>query len=43
MEGCPCPACAAGYTRAYLHYLLKARELTRMRLLTSTTSPTCSG
>jgi queuine tRNA-ribosyltransferase len=34
MEGCPCPACAAGYTRAYLHYLVKARETTAMRLLT---------
>ena len=28
MDGCPCPACAAGYTRGYLHYLVKARELT---------------
>ncbi|MEJ7892423.1 MAG: tRNA guanosine(34) transglycosylase Tgt [Solirubrobacteraceae bacterium] len=34
MEGCPCPACAAGYTRGYLHYLVKARELMVMRLLT---------
>jgi len=34
MEGCPCAACAAGYTRGYLHYLVKARELTGMRLLT---------
>ncbi len=34
MDGCPCPACAAGYTRGYLHYLVKARELTVMRLLT---------
>jgi queuine tRNA-ribosyltransferase len=34
MEGCPCPACAAGYSRAYLHYLLAARELTALRLLT---------
>jgi queuine tRNA-ribosyltransferase len=34
MDGCPCPACAAGYTRAYLHYLLSARELTVLRLLT---------
>ena len=34
MEGCPCPACARGYSRAYLHYLLKARELTGARLLT---------
>ncbi len=34
MEGCPCPACAAGYTRGYLHYLIKAREPTAMRILT---------
>ena len=34
LEGCPCPACAHGYTRAYLHYLLKAREQTAQRLLT---------
>ena len=26
--------CAAGYTRGYVHYLVKARELTGMRLLT---------
>jgi queuine tRNA-ribosyltransferase len=34
LEGCPCSACARGYTRAYLHYLLKAREQTAQRLLT---------
>jgi queuine tRNA-ribosyltransferase len=34
LEGCPCPACSAGYTRAYLHYLLRAGELTAIRLLT---------
>jgi queuine tRNA-ribosyltransferase len=34
LEGCPCPACEAGYSRAYLHYLFKAREHTAMRLLT---------
>jgi queuine tRNA-ribosyltransferase len=34
LDGCPCPACAQGYTRAYLHYLLRAREQTAMRLLT---------
>jgi queuine tRNA-ribosyltransferase len=34
LDGCPCPACAEGYTRAYLHYLLKAREQTAQRLLT---------
>jgi len=34
LEGCPCPACARGYSRAYLHYLIKARETTAARLLT---------
>jgi queuine tRNA-ribosyltransferase len=34
MEGCPCPACAIGYTRGYLHYMARTRELTAMRLLT---------
>ncbi len=34
LEGCPCPACAGGYTRAYLHYLLRAGELTAARLIT---------
>ena len=34
MEGCPCPACAIGYSRGYLRYLAKARELTAMRLVT---------
>jgi queuine tRNA-ribosyltransferase len=34
MDGCPCPACAAGLTRGYLRYLARARELTSMRLLT---------
>ena len=34
LEGCPCPACARGYSRAYLHYLLKAHETTVARLLT---------
>ncbi|HVW17577.1 MAG TPA: tRNA guanosine(34) transglycosylase Tgt [Solirubrobacteraceae bacterium] len=34
MDGCPCPACEAGHTRGYLRYLLKARELTAMRVLT---------
>ena len=28
LDGCPCPACAHGYSRAYLHYLLRAHELT---------------
>ncbi len=34
MEDCPCPACAVGYSRGYLRYMTKARELTAMRLLT---------
>ncbi len=34
MEGCPCPACARGLSRAYLSYLARAGELTGMRLLT---------
>jgi queuine tRNA-ribosyltransferase len=34
LEGCPCPACGHGYTRAYLHYLLRAREQTAQRLIT---------
>ncbi len=34
LDGCGCPACAGGYSRAYLHYLLRAGELTAMRLLT---------
>jgi len=35
LEGCPCPACARGYSRAYLHYLLRIRESTAARLLTT--------
>ena len=31
--GCPCPACER-HSRAYLHYLVRARELTGVRLLT---------
>ena len=34
LAGCPCPACAHGYSRAYLHYLLRARETTGMRIVT---------
>jgi queuine tRNA-ribosyltransferase len=30
--GCPCPACTR-HTRGYLHYLVRARELTAVRLL----------
>jgi queuine tRNA-ribosyltransferase len=32
-EGCPCPACRA-HTRAYLHHLVRSRELTGARLVT---------
>ncbi len=34
LDGCPCPACARGLSRAYLSYLARAGELTGMRLLT---------
>ena len=34
LEGCPCPACAIGYSRGYLRYMAKAREITAQRLLT---------
>ena len=34
LDGCRCPACQAGYSRAYLHHLLRAGELTAVRLLT---------
>jgi queuine tRNA-ribosyltransferase len=34
LDGCPCPACADGFSRGYLHYLLRARELTALRLVT---------
>jgi queuine tRNA-ribosyltransferase len=32
-EGCPCPACRE-HTRGYLHYLIRAGELTAKRLIT---------
>ncbi|MBV8999219.1 MAG: tRNA guanosine(34) transglycosylase Tgt [Solirubrobacterales bacterium] len=34
LDGCGCPACAGGFSRAYLHYLMRARELTALRLVT---------
>jgi queuine tRNA-ribosyltransferase len=34
LDGCPCPACRAGFTRGYFHYLVKAGETTGPRLLT---------
>lgn len=33
VEGCPCEACTR-HTRGYLHYLMRAKELTGVRLLT---------
>jgi queuine tRNA-ribosyltransferase len=35
LEGCPCPACTRGLSRAYLSYLARSGELTAMRLLTA--------
>ena len=34
LEGCPCPACSAGFSRGYLHYACRAGETTGPRLLT---------
>jgi queuine tRNA-ribosyltransferase len=34
LDGCPCPACAGGFSRAYLHYLVRAGETTGARLVT---------
>jgi queuine tRNA-ribosyltransferase len=34
VEGCPCETCRA-HTRAYVHYLARAEELTGVRLLTT--------
>ncbi len=33
LEGCPCPACSKGFSRAYLSYLARAAELTGTRLI----------
>ena len=35
VDGCGCPTCLAGHTRAYLHYLTKAEPPTAARLLTT--------
>jgi queuine tRNA-ribosyltransferase len=35
LAGCPCPACATGLSRAYLSYLVRAKELTGVRLLSA--------
>ena len=34
VDGCKCPCCAAGNSRAYLHHLLRQREQTGPRLIT---------
>jgi queuine tRNA-ribosyltransferase len=34
LEGCPCPACSAGFTRGYINYTSRASETTGPRLLT---------
>lgn len=34
LDGCLCPACSAGYSRGYLHYLLRAGETTGARMVT---------
>ncbi len=34
MDECACPTCSAGYSRGYLHYLMRAGELTGLRLVT---------
>jgi queuine tRNA-ribosyltransferase len=34
LQGCPCPACSKGFSRAYLSYLARAGELTGTRLIT---------
>jgi queuine tRNA-ribosyltransferase len=34
LDGCPCPACAGGFSRAYIHYLVRAHESTGPRLVT---------
>ncbi len=34
LDGCGCPTCSHGFSRAYLHYLLRAGELTALRLVT---------
>jgi queuine tRNA-ribosyltransferase len=33
IDGCPCPACAGGLSRGYLHYLTRSREVSGARLL----------
>jgi len=33
-KDCKCPACAEGFSRAYLHHLVKEKEILGIRLLT---------
>ncbi len=33
-ESCPCPACRGGFSRSYIRYLLYAKEILGVRLLT---------
>jgi queuine tRNA-ribosyltransferase len=35
IDGCPCPACSIGLSRAYLSYLIRSHEITGMRLITA--------
>ncbi|MEK7120686.1 MAG: tRNA-guanine transglycosylase, partial [Patescibacteria group bacterium] len=32
MKGCQCPACAGGYSRAYISYLIREKEMLGLRL-----------
>jgi len=34
IDGCPCPACAGGLSRGYLHHLARSHEVSGARLLT---------
>ena len=34
IDGCSCPSCGPGFSRAYLHHLLRAHEQTGPRLIT---------
>jgi len=34
LEGCACPACAGGFSRAYIRHLVGQREISGLRLLT---------
>lgn len=35
VQGCPCPACAGGFSRAYLRHLFRAGEILAHRLVSS--------